>query len=81
VKIVLGLGLHDGKLESGVIRGDQFLAESVIARSYRDNFNIGSLRKFNTHAAPGTILKSSVEGDEVFTHPWYGASLGGSKNL
>jgi hypothetical protein len=42
------------------------MAESAIARSYMDKFDIGSLTKFNTHAAPGTTLKKSVKGDEVF---------------
>ncbi len=43
------------------------MAESAIARSYMDKFDIGSLTKFNTHAVPGTTLKKSVKGrDEVF---------------
>jgi hypothetical protein len=33
----------------------------VLLQSYRDEFDIGNLKKFNTPAAPGTVLKKQVK--------------------
>ncbi len=49
------------KLESGGIKFQQ----KVLLQSYRNEFNIGSLKKFNTSAAPGTVPKKTVEGDDI----------------
>jgi hypothetical protein len=39
----------------------------VLLQSYRDEFDIGNLKKFNTLAAPGTVLKKPDEGKESLT--------------
>jgi hypothetical protein len=39
----------------------------VLLQSYRDEFDIGSMKKFNTPAAPGTDLKQPDEGKEILT--------------
>ena len=36
-------------------------------QSYRDRFDILKLMKFNTPAAPGTVLRKPDEGDELLT--------------
>jgi hypothetical protein len=51
------------KLESGGIK----FRQKVLLQSYRDEFNIGSLERFNTLAAPGTVLKKPVKGDDILT--------------
>jgi hypothetical protein len=33
----------------------------------RDEFDIGSMKKFNTLAAPGTVLKKPDKGEEILT--------------
>jgi hypothetical protein len=47
------------KLESG---GIKFL-QKVLVQSFNDEFDIEGLKKFNTPATPGTVLKKPVEGD------------------
>ena len=47
------------KLESG---GIKFL-QKVLVQSFNDEFDIADLKKSNTPAAPGTVLKKPVEGD------------------
>jgi hypothetical protein len=39
----------------------------VLLQSYRDEFDIGSMKKFNTPAAPGTVIKKPDEGKEILT--------------
>jgi hypothetical protein len=51
------------KLETGRIK---FL-QKVLLQSYRDEFNIGSMKKFNTPAAPGTVLKRLTKAKK-FSH-------------
>jgi hypothetical protein len=51
------------KLESG---GIKFL-QKVLVQSFKDEFDIEELKKFNTPAAPGTVLKKPVEGDVLLT--------------
>jgi hypothetical protein len=36
-------------------------------QSYRDEFDILKLRKFNTPAAPGTVLRKPDGGEEILT--------------
>ncbi len=36
-------------------------------QSYRDEFNILKLKKFNTPAAPGTVLRKPDKGEEILT--------------
>jgi hypothetical protein len=47
------MGCTIEKLETGGIKFQQ----EVLLQSYRDEFDIGSMKKFNTTAAPGTVLK------------------------
>ncbi len=49
------------KLETGGIK----FCQKVLLQSYRDEFDIGNLKKFNTPAAPGTVLKKPDEGKEL----------------
>jgi hypothetical protein len=56
-------GLQDSKAWFWGIKFHQ----KVLLQSYRDEFGIRSLKKFNTLAAPGTVLKKPVEGDDVLT--------------
>jgi hypothetical protein len=49
------------KLETGGIK----FWQKVLLQSYRDVFNIGSMKKFNTPAAPGAVLKKPEEGKEI----------------
>jgi hypothetical protein len=55
------MGCMIEKLKSGGIK----FWQKVLLQSYRDEFDIGSLKKFNTPAAPGTALKKPVKGDEI----------------
>ncbi len=38
--------------------------QKVLLQSYRDEFNIGRMKKFNTPATPGTVLKKPDKGEE-----------------
>ena len=51
------------KLDTGGIKFQQ----KVLLQSYRDEFNILKLKKFNTPVAPGTVLRKPDEGKEVLT--------------
>ncbi len=42
--------------------GIKFL-QKVLLQSYRDQFDIEGLKKFNTPATPGTVLKKPIDGD------------------
>jgi hypothetical protein len=55
------MGCTIEKLKTG---GDKFL-QKVLLQSYSDEFDIGSMKKFNTPAAPGTALKKPDEGKEI----------------
>ncbi len=55
------MGCMIEKLESGRIK----FRQKVLLQSYRDELDIGSLKKFNTPAAPGAILKNPDKGDEI----------------
>ncbi len=39
----------------------------MLLQIYRDEFDIGNLKKFNTPAAPGTVLKKPDKGEECLT--------------
>jgi hypothetical protein len=52
------------KLESG---GIKFL-QKVLVQSFNDEFDIKSLKKFNTPATPWTVLKKPVEGNVLLSH-------------
>ncbi len=39
----------------------------MLLQSYRDEFDIGNLKKFNTPAAPGTVLKKADKDEECLT--------------
>jgi hypothetical protein len=45
--------------------GIKFL-QKVLLQSYRDEFDIKNLKKFNTPAALGTVLKKPINGDVLF---------------
>jgi hypothetical protein len=49
------------KLKTG---GVKFL-QKVLLQSYSDEFDIGSMKKFNTPAVPGTVLKKPDKGKEI----------------
>ncbi len=49
------------KLETGGIE----FRQNVLLQSYRDEFNNRSMKKFNTLAAPGTVLKKPDKGEEI----------------
>ena len=49
------------KLKTGGVKFQQ----KVLLQSYRDEFDILNMKKFNTPAAPGTVLKKPDEGEEV----------------
>jgi hypothetical protein len=51
------------KCKSG---GIKFL-QKVLLQSYRDEFDINDLKKFNTLATPGTLLKKPINGDVLLT--------------
>jgi hypothetical protein len=40
--------------------------QKVLLQSYLDEFDILNLKKFNTPAAPGTVLKKPDKGKEIF---------------
>jgi hypothetical protein len=50
------------KLETGGIK----FWQKVLLQSYRDEFNIRSMKKCNTPAAPGTVLRKPDKGKEIF---------------
>jgi hypothetical protein len=54
-------GMHIEKCKSG---GIKFL-QKVLLQSYRDEFDIKDLKKFNTPATPGTVLKKPIDGDVI----------------
>ncbi len=37
----------------------------MLLQSYRDEFDIKDLKKFNTPATPGTVLKKPMDGDVI----------------
>ncbi len=39
----------------------------MLLQSYDDKFNIKELKKFNTPATPGTVLKKPVDGETLLT--------------
>jgi len=51
------------KCKSG---GIKFL-QKVLLQSYDDEFNIKGLKKFNTPATPGTVLKKLIDGETLLT--------------
>ena len=51
------------KLKTGGVK----FRQKVLFQSYRDEFNILKLKKFNTPAAPGTVLTKPDEGEEIIT--------------
>ncbi len=55
------MGVTIEMLETGGIKSWQ----KVLLQSYRDEFNIGSMKKFNTRATPGSALKKPEEGKEI----------------
>ena len=55
------VGCTSEKLETGGIKFQQ----KVLMQSYRDRFDILKLKKFNTPAAPGTVLKKPDKGEEI----------------
>ncbi len=63
-KIDKYIGCTIKKLESG---GIKFL-QKVLVQSFNDEFDIKSLKKFNTPATPGNVLKKPVEGDVLLSH-------------
>jgi hypothetical protein len=40
----------------------------VLVQSFNNEFDIKSLKKFNTPATPGTVLKKPVEGNVLLPH-------------
>jgi len=57
------LGCTIEKLKTGGVKFQQ----KVLLQSYRDEFDILKMKKFNTPAAPGTVLRKRDEGDELLT--------------
>jgi hypothetical protein len=51
------------KLKTGGVKFQQ----KVLLQSYRDQFDILKMKKFNTPAAPGTVLRKPDEGDKLLT--------------
>jgi len=51
------------KLDTGGIK----FRQKVLLQSYRDEFDILKLKKFNTPAAPGTVLRQPDKGEELLT--------------
>jgi hypothetical protein len=49
------------KLKTGGVK----FRQKVLLQSYRDEFDILNMKKFNTPAAPGTVLKKPDQGKEV----------------
>ena len=57
----------------------QVSTECSIAKLQRDEFDILNLKKFNTPAAPGTVLKKPDEGKEILApakQPQYCSGVG-----
>jgi hypothetical protein len=52
-----------GKLETGGIK----FWQKVILQSYKDEFSIGSMKKFDTLAVPGPVLKMPDNDEEILT--------------
>ena len=50
------------KLKTGGVK-----IQKVLLQSYRDEFDILKLKKFNTPAAPGTMLGTPDKGEEILT--------------
>jgi hypothetical protein len=53
--------------------------QKVLLQSYLDEFDILNLKKFNTPAAPGTVLKKPDKGKEIFApanQMQYGSGVG-----
>jgi hypothetical protein len=57
------MGCMIEKLDTGGIK----FRQKVLLQSYRDEFDIGNLKKFNTPVAPGTVLKKPDKGKETLT--------------
>jgi hypothetical protein len=51
------------KLKTGGVK----FQKKVLLQSYRDEFDILKLKKFNTLAAPGTVLRKPDEGEDILT--------------
>jgi hypothetical protein len=51
------------KLKTGGVK----FRQKVLLQSYRDEFNILKLKKFNTLSAPRTVLRKPDEGEEILT--------------
>ncbi len=49
------------KLKTGGVR----FGQKALLQSYRDEFDILNLKKFNTPAAPETVLKMPDKGEEI----------------
>jgi hypothetical protein len=56
------VGCTIDKLDAGGIKFQQ----KVLLQSYRNEFDILKLKKFNTPAAPGTVLRKPDKGEEIF---------------
>ena len=52
------------KLKTGGVKIQQ---KVLLQSSYRDEFDILKLKKFNTPVAPGTMLRKPDEGEEILT--------------
>jgi hypothetical protein len=57
--------MHDWKTQ--VKTGGVKIQKKVLLQSYRDEFDILKLKKFNTPAAPGTMLGTPDKGEEILT--------------
>ena len=57
------VGCTIDKLDTGGIKFQQ----KILLQSYRNEFDILKLKKFNTPAAPGTVLRKPDKGEEIFT--------------
>jgi hypothetical protein len=51
------------KLKTGGVK----FRQKVLLQSYRDEFNILKMKKFNTPTAPGTVLRKPDKGNELLT--------------
>ncbi len=56
----------DARLKKCETGGIKFL-QNVLLQSYWDEFDIKGLKKFNTPATPGTVLKKPMDGDVLLT--------------
>jgi hypothetical protein len=57
------VGCTIAKLETRGFKSQQ----KLLLQSYRDEFDIGSVKKLKTLAAPGTVLKKPDEGNKIIT--------------